>query len=188
LTAAEALELKAEQAAWETSYAGVFQKRDEARSATIAKDQSRTAFEEKIRDLARRLQVDPEVTDVLKSNAGLPVHSTTHTPVAVPTTAPTAMIEIPNVREHSIRMIDPANPHRGSRPTRVIGTEIWSFVGDVHPTPADWTSIAMTTRMNAKVNFNVDDIGKTAWYQFRYMNTKGQLGPWSSVYTATVTG
>jgi hypothetical protein len=34
--------------------------------------------------------------------------------------------------------------------------------------------------------FNGADAGKTAAWAFRYTNTRGEVGPWSSIVTATI--
>ena len=35
--------------------------------------------------------------------------------------------------------------------------------------------------------FSAPEAGKSVWYRFRYINTRGEAGPWSMVYTSTVT-
>jgi len=36
--------------------------------------------------------------------------------------------------------------------------------------------------------FDPADAGKTAYYWLRWENTKGEIGPWSAVASATITG
>ena len=44
----------------------------------------------------------------------------------------------------------------------------------------------MTTRPTIRTNFRAGDGGKTAVYMARWVNTRGEKGPWSEVTTATV--
>ncbi|CAG0983587.1 hypothetical protein PHYC_01900 [Phycisphaerales bacterium] len=44
----------------------------------------------------------------------------------------------------------------------------------------------MTTRPARRADFRAADGGKTAVYMVRWVNTRGDKGPWSEVATATV--
>lgn len=179
-------ELTASFNKWDTSYTGSIQQRDAARAAVVSKDENRNGLEEMIRTIARQIQADPNVTDAEKAAAGLPVHSTARTPVAVPTTAPSAVIDRTQVQEHTIRLFDDANPHRRSRPKGVMLCEIIGFVGNVHPTEDQFRPFGLATRLTKVVSFSASDSGKTAWYRFRWVNRRGEEGPWSETFTAPI--
>ena len=57
------------------------------------------------------------------------------------------------------------------------------------PTPTDPGALAFLTMTN-KVSFRVDvkagEGGKAAVYTARWVNTRGEKGPWSEITTATV--
>ncbi|MBL9001499.1 MAG: hypothetical protein JNK25_10230 [Phycisphaerae bacterium] len=55
-------------------------------------------------------------------------------------------------------------------------------VGD----PATFSFLTMTTRPSVRAEFRSGDGGKTAVYMLRWVNTRGEKGPWSEVTTATV--
>ena len=44
----------------------------------------------------------------------------------------------------------------------------------------------MKMRPTPRTNFRVADGGKTAGYMLRWVNTRGEKGPWSEITTATV--
>ena len=44
----------------------------------------------------------------------------------------------------------------------------------------------MTTRPSFRAEFKAGDGGKTAVYMTRWINTRGEKGPWSEITTATV--
>ena len=51
--------------------------------------------------------------------------------------------------------------------------------------PANYSLIGVWTRFPEVVRFNAEDTGKTAHYLFRWLNTKGERGPWSGSISAT---
>ena len=187
LTAADAALLKTEIETWDSSYAGMIQKRDQAKSATEAKDAARTKVEALIRTYSKQIQADPDVGNTEKLDAGLPIHSNTRSPKPSPTTAPYAVIESTNVREHTIRMTDPSQPTRRSRPDNVKAIEILCFIGEEHPSNINqFHTIGLSSRMKFTHAFPMDDAGKTVWYLFRYVGTRNEFGPESSQYSAII--
>ena len=52
--------------------------------------------------------------------------------------------------------------------------------------PAAFTFLTMTTRPSFRAEFKAGEGGKTAVYMARWVNTRGEKGPWSEVTTATV--
>jgi hypothetical protein len=52
--------------------------------------------------------------------------------------------------------------------------------------PAVLTFLTMTTRPSFRAEFKAGEGGKTAVYMARWVNTRGEKGPWSEVTTATV--
>ena len=52
--------------------------------------------------------------------------------------------------------------------------------------PAALTFLTMTTKPSFRAEFKAGEGGKTAVYMARWVNTRGEKGPWSDVTTATV--
>jgi hypothetical protein len=52
--------------------------------------------------------------------------------------------------------------------------------------PAALTFLTMTTRPSFRAEFKAGEGGKTAVYMARWVNTRGEKGPWSEITTATV--
>ncbi len=52
--------------------------------------------------------------------------------------------------------------------------------------PAALTFLTMTTKPSFRAEFKAGEGGKTAVYMARWVNTRGEKGPWSEVTTATV--
>jgi hypothetical protein len=70
-----------------------------------------------------------------------------------------------------------------------MGCEIWVKVGDPVPTdPSQLRFLATDTRTPYVAEYSGEDAGKTAHSMLRWVNTKGEQGPWSQTVSATITG
>jgi hypothetical protein len=91
---------------------------------------------------------------------------------------------------HQLRLVDESTPTRRARPSGVLGAEVWvKLVGADAPAPTDpaaLTFLTMTTKPSFRAEFKAGEGGKTAVYMARWVNTRGEKGPWSDVTTATV--
>ena len=187
VSAEELTELQALEAEWNSSFTQLVDKRDAAKAATSAKDSKRQAYESMIRKLAQKMQNDPNVEEFRIIDAGLPAHSTTKTPNPIPTTAPIAAIETCAIREHFIRFTDWESSSSRAKPRGVIGIEVWLHCGEEVPVDDNqYQMYAVSSRMSVSVTFDAEQAGKSVYYRFRYLNSKGQTGPWSMVYSSTV--
>jgi hypothetical protein len=72
----------------------------------------------------------------------------------------------------------------------VLGAEVWVKLVDADspaPTdPAALTFLTMTTKPSFRADFKPGEGGKTAVYMARWVNTRGEKGPWSEITTAPV--
>ena len=187
LTDREVKDLKKLQAEWDRDYSAAIKASDEARAATEAKNSSRSALEQTVRNTARRIMADNRVANSLRKDAGLPVYKTTRTPVPVPSTAPRGQVVETNRLEHSVLVTDSNTPTKRSKPHGVIGCEVMMRISDTQSLdPKDYHLIGLWTRFPEVVEFDAENAGKTAHYLFRWFNTKGEKGPWSAVTSATI--
>jgi hypothetical protein len=187
LLPADVTPLTAAQTAWNTGYSGHVTAQAAAESATENKDDKRKAFEGVIRPLVNRLQASTTVTDAQRQAMGITVRDTHHTPVGPPTTRPVADVTSPERLRHVIRFGDESTPNSKAKPAGAIGAEIWMKIATAPPTdPAEFTFVALDTRTPYTLDFPSVDGGKTVYYLLRWVNTKGQKGPWSATYSGTV--
>jgi hypothetical protein len=91
---------------------------------------------------------------------------------------------------HQLRLVDESTPTRRARPAGVLGAEVWVKLVDADtPAPSDpaaLTFLTMTTRPSFRAEFKAGEGGKTAVSMARWVNTRGEKGPWSEITTATV--
>lgn len=186
--AALSAELVALSTSWETNYQQHIAAQDVARSKTVSKDEARAALTALIRTAAQLAQSDPTVTEEARTAAGLPVRKTGGSPVPTPTTRPVPNIDTSQRLTHIVHFRD-ENSTGKAKPAGVSGCEIWVKVGDAPPASADELHfLGLDTRTPYTAQYDFDDGGKTAYYMLRWVNTRGESGPWSETAEATIGG
>lgn len=176
--------------AWGTAYPAQVQARQVAEAATQAKETARETLERTLRPLVRQIQSLTEVTNADRKNLGITVRGMGGGETPPPSTAPSVYV-LTNARlTHQLRLTDPSTPTRRGKPKGVLGAEIWmAMVGQDDPIPADLSAYryqTMTTRSFLRTTFPLAERGKLAVYMLRWVNRRGDPGPWSEPATATV--
>lgn len=178
------------QAQWNAAFSQHLAARNSARGARETKDDARRDYEAAIRPLVRRLQANSEVSNAERAILGINIPSDP-TPAPVPNTRPVAMVVNSGQRlEHTITFSDERTPTRRAKPTGIVGAEVWVAVGIVGegalPAMSQYGFRGLEGRARSKVHFEPADGGKMAHYILRWVNTRGEKGPWSAVVSATV--
>ncbi|MEZ6126399.1 MAG: hypothetical protein R3C49_25020 [Planctomycetaceae bacterium] len=172
---------------WDANYAAAVAARDAAKAAVVSKDEARATLEETVRSVARLIQANDTISDAARTAAGLPVHKTTRTPVPVPHTFPTITVVGSDRLELTVMYSDVSTPTRKGRPAGVRGCEVYCSVAETPPaSPEDYRFVAFSTRTPEVVTFRSEEGSGTANFLLRWVNTKGEAGPWSQVASATI--
>lgn len=188
LTAADLTPLQTAVTGWDTVYPAHVAAQASAQSARQAKDDSRADVEGAVRPLVGKLQSTTTVSDAQRQALGITVRATSKTAVSVPTTRPVAQVDTGQRLRHAISFVDELTPTTRAKPDGVTGCEIWTKVGDPAPTgPGEVAYLALDTRTPYVVEFNGSEAGKTAYYMLRWINTRGERGPWSQTVSGTIT-
>lgn len=70
-----------------------------------------------------------------------------------------------------------------------MGAELWVKIGDPAPTdPSELKFLGLDTQSPYVAHYSGEDAGKIAHYMLRWVNSKGEPGPWSQTVSATITG
>lgn len=157
------------------------------RAAVESKDAARAAAEALVRSLAQRIQTTATVLDSQRHSLGLNVRSTARTPSAVPTTRPVATIDTSQRLQHTISFGDEETPGNRKKPEGASGCEVWVKLGTAPIDPSELTYLATDTRTPYTAVFDGADAGKVAHYMLRWVNSRGERGPWSQTVSATIT-
>ncbi|HMG73869.1 MAG TPA: hypothetical protein VK582_10240 [Pyrinomonadaceae bacterium] len=159
-----------------------------ALAARDGKDGGLEAIETALRPLVNRIQANQAVTDPLRHSMGLTVRSTTRTAVGVPTTHPVATVDTSQRLQQTISFVDELTPSSRAKPPGVSGCEIWVKVGAAPTDPSELSFLAVDTRSPYVAEYDGADAGKIAYYMLRWINTRGERGPWSQTVSGTITG
>lgn len=159
-----------------------------AKGARQKKDDARSAVEELARRLVQRLQTSTTVKDGDRHSLGLHVRSTTRTAASVPTTRPVATIDTSQRLQHTISFGDETTPGSRKKPAGAMGCEIWVKLGTAPADPSELSFLAMDTKTPYTAVYDGADAGKPAFYMLRWINRRGERGPWSQTVSATITG
>lgn len=164
------------------------------KSTVAAKNTSRAALLALTRSYMAIAQAYPSITDTLLSDAGFTVRKTTPTPIPAPVTKPILSPVGSSSNNVSVRLSDETTPDSRSKPFGAISAEIWASVDTTPPAGPEATSLRATFTKNSigpgsrafVVPFDSGDVGKTAYMYARWLNRRGQAGPWSTVAPATI--
>ncbi|MCK5644055.1 MAG: hypothetical protein KAJ19_24870 [Gammaproteobacteria bacterium] len=187
LLAADIAALGTAHPAWRAAYFAHTAAQTAAQAARQTKDDARSTLETEIRSLTRRLQASTAVDDSERAALGITVPDTVATAAAVPATRPLVTVDTSQRLRHVIAFVDEGTPTRRAKPKGVMGVEIWVKIGDPPPTdPNELTFLSVDTRTPYTADFSGGDAKKTAHYMARWVNTKGEKGPWSETASATI--
>jgi len=173
---------------WKTDYPAHTTAQSNASSAKLKKDNTRAAIEAIARPLIQGLQASTKVTDDQRAAMNIHVRATTRTRVAVPATRPLGSVDTSQRFQHILSYRDENSTGRG-KPSGVASCEIWSKVGGTPPKDiSEMTYLAASTRSPYRVQYSGAQAGQSVCYWLRWVNTRGQQGPWSEPITATIPG
>lgn len=176
------------QSTWGTAYPAHVSAQGNAQGATQTKKNARDAYVAALRPLVKRLQASAAVDAAEKANLGITVPDTEPTPTGPPTTRPLGKVDCGERLQHTIAFMDETTPTSKSKPAGVLGAEIWVKIGSPAPVdPAELAFLALDTKTPYVTEFAGADGGKMAHYMLRWINAKGDKGPWSETVSATIT-
>lgn len=188
LTAAQLTPIQTGKTTWEAAFAANVTAQAQAQATRQAKDDERDSLAALVRPLVAQLQASPIVTDAQRQALGLTVRSTTRTVSPTPTSRPVATVDTSKRLQHIIAFMDEETPGSRAKPPGVSGCEIWIKIGEPAPVdPSELKYLAMDTRTPYLAEFDGADAGKMAYYMLRWVNTRGERGPWSQTVGGTIT-
>ena len=179
--------LAAAEGIWDTDLAANATAQAAAQSARQAKDAARAAFEAVIRPLVARLQASPDVDDAERAGLGITVPDRIATPSEVPTTRPVVSVDTSQRLQHTVSFADESTPTRTAKPKGVMGVELWVKIGNPPPVgPSQVDFLALDTRTPYVATYAGAVANQVAHYMLRWVNTRGEKGPWSETASATI--
>jgi hypothetical protein len=140
-----------------------------------------------MRAINAKVQATPLAPADIMITMGLPVHDTTRTRAAAPTTRPMLTVDTSERLQHKPTYRDEATPTSKAKPAGVREVEIWCKIGAPAPVDASECVLVGTSSKNSLlVPLRGADAGKPAHYMGRWKNAHGECGPWSETIIATI--
>lgn len=174
---------------WDADYPASITAKAAAQAAVGAKDGSRGAYEAALRVVFAKIYGSGVATEEALLAAGLPLRDTVLTPSPVPTTRPVLLLDTSERFRHGVNYADEGTPTSKGKPPGVMGIELRVFVGATPPPdPDDYDFAGVDTKTPQTWNFDPADAGQMAHWVARWLNTRGEAGPWSDTVSATVPG
>jgi hypothetical protein len=187
LSPADAAEIAAAVTDWRKAFETASSPATRTRPAVEAKRERKRTVVGVVRAFAAQVRQDASVSDELKINLGLKLRPRRGSPVPAPRSAPVlALVEV-RIGQHELRAGDQETGPRRAKPAGVASLMVFRAVGEEPArSPQDAAYLTLVTRTAFTSTFTRADNGKTATYFARWINTKGEAGPWSLGMTAAV--
>lgn len=183
-------ELKGYKTPWDTAYTKAEIKSNRTSADVTAKNTALTAYQKFLRVFVTQwLSVNPKVTDADRTRMGLTIRSNSRTPVPAPESAPIGQVDFSVHQQHTITFYDQDAAHSNAKPEGVTGCEVFSKVDGEAPTSVDEMKYLGTCSASPFVaKYDASKAGKIAYYWLRWVNRKGEAGPWSTVVSGMILG
>lgn len=177
--------LLALQTTWNTVFAKASSKSNRTYADVQAKDDTRKTYETGIRQFLKQwIMFNSKVSDSERERMGLTIRKETRSPAPVPATSPVGVIDFSVRLRHSISFSDKETQNSKAKPKGVHGCEIWMKLEN----DSDFRYHGTDTRTPYIVSFDLDQAKTEVQYRLRWVNTRGEYGPWSSILSAVVPG
>ncbi len=189
ITAAEAAQFNDAAQDFNDKMAVVSNPATKTKAAVQAKEESRLAMLYTIRPLLQYIKDNAGVADEDKVALGINIGDIKPTPVPPPASAPLLSVVAATTLQHTLRYSDATTPDKRAKPAGVTAMEVYCEIGDTPAISVDNAKfLGLTTRQPYVADFATSDIGKSAHYWGRWINGKGQPGPWSQPASMTIAG
>jgi len=188
LVAADVATLQALHDTWTKSYNSHVDAQKHAVEMTEAKDKDQALAEAGARSVVQKVNAFPGVDNAMRALLGVSAHAETRGSAGKPTTQPIAhLVDLHGLRQEA-RWVDKETPLSRKKPEGVQACEIFLKIGG--DPPIDETTCKRVARDTATpyvFEFETADIGKTAYWLFRWVNGKDEPGPFGPLVSATIT-
>jgi len=169
---------------------GVYAKSQNPATRTETTIQDKANLRKEIEDLLRDIFADipnSVLTTTDRSTLHLPARDEEPSPVPAPNHGPLALIDKIDHLLHKIRFRDPQNPNTKAKPQGVVLIMCEQIIVNGGQ-EADERNISTTGKFLHTFNYVEAQVTKTVKFRARYLNGKGEAGPWGPyVQTQVVT-
>jgi hypothetical protein len=154
----------------------------------LAKNETKKALKKEVRTYVRAYLINnPAVTDEDKTEMGLPIHKTTHTPIPVPNTSPQLTVSTETRRRLTVLYRDEGSGRRG-KPAGVHGVEVKWAILDAPPSDiSELANSSFDTKPPLFIEFAEHERGKKVFLCGRWeISREGEKGPFGDIVEAVI--
>jgi len=182
--------LDSKQSIWNTAFSKASNKQNRTAAEVQAKRDALDDYKKEIRSfVAEFLANNSRVSDSDRTLMGLTVKSGTRTPVPVPATSPLGTVDFSVRLQHTLHLSDNATPQSKAKPAGVHGCEVWMKLGGEAPKDASELSyLGVSTTYAYTTTYEGKQSNTMAYYWLRWVNTRGEYGPWSTTVSSIIVG
>ena len=146
----------------------------------IAKDEARNAAEQIVRQYAMQIKFNAGIPTDAKAAIGVAQPNPTRTPINVPDTLPALLIVGSLKGSQTVQFRNPDTEGK-AKPFGATMVELWVAVTEEDPAlfASQAKAYGLFTKNPIGVAFAEADDGKMATHFARWVDRKGQVGPWS---------
>jgi hypothetical protein len=157
--------------------------------AVAAKDAAREAMLGVVRSYAQQIRLNNGVSNDDKSALGLNLPNNTRSPIPAPSTSPLITLVGATPGNITARFADTNTPAKRALPPGAAGLQVYVAIAAAAVSdPAAAVFRGIITKQPFALSFDAGDNAKTATVFARWINRKGQTGPWSNPVSMTVVG
>jgi len=173
---------------WDAAYDIAANRKTSSPAATAARNALLLVYRSLVDKVMHDYIVGNEsVSEQDKTAMGIHARSRTRSLPSEPSTVPVLLVDNRFVSAHRFRFHDSATPHSRKRPDSAAYCEIWYRIDGPPPSdPSETKSRVSVTRSGQNITYDNAYKGKYVYYYARWVNRKGELGPWSDMVGALV--
>jgi hypothetical protein len=151
------------------------------------KDEAREILKKEIRQAVKEyLAHNHRLSRPDRIELGLPVYDEKPSPAPAIHSYPMVSVDIHQTQRHTLKVHD-SETKRMRRPTYASGFEIWRKVGGTAPVAdSEWELVELALHSPHVLDYPMRERGQWVYYRFRWVNTRGEKGPWSADRTAII--
>jgi hypothetical protein len=188
VTSGDAAAIAASKVTFDAAYAVSSVKATRTSQNVQTTQTARNATTVLVRAAARNILANSGVLDASKLALGLIIRDTVPSRIPVPQTSPVLGLVGATPGELTLTYRDQnASPKSRAKPAGVASLELHAFFGTVAPaTPAATPFFRNVTRSPFAITCPSGSAGQDVWLYGRWVNAKGEAGPWSAELNTSV--
>lgn len=182
--------LDSKQGVWNIAFPKASNKQNRTTTEVQAKNDALEDYKKEIRHFVTEfLASNSLVSDSDRISMGLTVKSGTRTASPVPTTSPLGTVDFSVRLQHILHLSDQATPQSKAKPAGVHGCEVWvKFGGEPPKDASELQYLGVSTTNSYTITYEGKQANIVVYYWLRWVNTRGEYGPWSITVSSIIVG